>query len=133
MLTSCISLHIGFSKLKNNKRNGINASKKITATNDNIALTTELRSLFRKYWNGEAVRTISISYSDLLPDIEQQLDLFSDPAKQIKRKNFDYVIDSLREKYGPTSLVKASSLLPGATAIRRANLVGGHNGGKIYD
>lgn len=133
LLTSCISLHIGFSKLKNNKRNGINASKKITATNDNIALTTELRSLFRKYWNGEAVRTISISYSDLLPDIEQQLDLFSDPAKQIKRKNFDYVIDSLREKYGPTSLVKASSLLPGATAIRRANLVGGHNGGKIYD
>lgn len=133
LLTSHISLHMGFSKFKNRKRNGINASKKITATNDNLVLTAELRGLFRKFWKGEAVRTISIAYSDLLPDTEQQLDLFVDSTTQMKRKNCDYIIDSLREKYGLASLVKASSLLPGATAIKRANLVGGHNGGSSYE
>ena len=89
--------------------------------------------MFRKFWKGEAVRTIRIAYSDLLPDTEQQLDLFMDSTTQIKRKNCDYVIDSLREKYGLASLIKASSLLPGATAIKRANLVGGHNDGTSYE
>lgn len=89
--------------------------------------------MFRKFWKGEAVRTISIAYSDLLPDTEQQLDLFVDSTTQMKHKNCDYIIDSLREKYGLASLVKASSLLPGATSIKRANLVGGHNGGSSYE
>ncbi len=133
LLTSHISLHMGFSKFKNKKRTGINASKKIIATNDNLVLTAELRGLFRKFWKGEAVRTISIAYSDLLPDTEQQLDLFVDSTTQMKHKNCDYIIDSLREKYGLASLVKASSLLPGATSIKRANLVGGHNGGSSYE
>ena len=48
-------------------------------------------------------------------------------------RRFDYTVDSIRRRYGFTSLVKASSLLPGGTAIKRANLVGGHNGGNAYE
>ncbi|BBL26933.1 hypothetical protein LDE01_02300 [Lactobacillus delbrueckii subsp. delbrueckii] len=43
------------------------------------------------------------------------------------------MVDKLRKKYGFASVVRASSLLPGATAIARSRLVGGHNGGNAYE
>ncbi|EEJ72782.1 hypothetical protein FC57_GL000009 [Lactobacillus ultunensis DSM 16047] len=55
------------------------------------------------------------------------------PELQIKRYKLDHVVDRVRKKYGFSALVKASSLIQGATAIERSNLVGGHNGGNAYE
>ncbi|EGD26966.1 nucleotidyltransferase [Lactobacillus delbrueckii subsp. lactis DSM 20072] len=43
------------------------------------------------------------------------------------------MVDKLRKKYGFASVVRASRLLSGATAIARSCLVGGHNGGNAYE
>lgn len=107
--------------------------KKITPTNDNHDLTTQLIALFRSKWQGEGVRNIGVDYGDLSLDTSQQFNLFVKPDLQVKRKILDKTVDSLRKKYGFSSVVKASSLLPGATAIRRSKLVGGHNGGNAYE
>ncbi len=78
-------------------------------------------------------RTISVSYTDLSPDGTQQLNMLEDFDLQIKRYKLDHIVDKIRKEHGFTSLVKASSLLKGATAIERSNLVGGHNGGNAYE
>lgn len=116
-----------------NPRGGFKVQKKITPTNDNHDLATKLIDLFRSKWQGEGVRNIGVDYDDLSPDISQQFNLFVKPDLQVKRKTLDKTVDSLRKKYGFSSVVKASSLLPGATAIRRSKLVGGHNGGNTYE
>jgi len=39
------------------------------------------------------------------------------------------ILDRIREKYGFSSIMRSSSLLPDARSLKRANLVGGHAGG----
>ncbi|MCT6828661.1 MAG: nucleotidyltransferase, partial [Lactobacillus helsingborgensis] len=62
-----------------------------------------------------------------------QLTFFVPATQQIKKHTINITVDKIRKKYGFTSLVKASSLSKGATAIRRSSLVGGHNGGNAYE
>lgn len=134
--TGKIGLFIGYSFDSidpDHPRGGFNVQKKITPTNDNHDLTTQLIALFRSKWQGEGVRNIGVDYGDLSLDTSQQFNLFVKPDLQVKRKTLDKTVDSLRKKYGFSSVVKASSLLPGATAIRRSKLVGGHNGGNAYE
>lgn len=135
--TACIHLYVGASgkhnQTKTQKRASFSAQEKITPTNSNQELTTALVKLFRRHWSGMVVRQLGVSYSQLTPDNRQQLNLFCDPDTQNKAHTCDAVVDQIRRQYGFTSLVKASSLLPGATAIRRSKLVGGHNGGNSYE
>ncbi|MGC5695554.1 excinuclease ABC subunit A, partial [Enterococcus faecium] len=41
----------------------------------------------------------------------------------------DFVVDTIRKKYGFQSIIHAHSLLQGGRAIARSSLVGGHAGG----
>ena len=130
----CISLFVGFSKYEQDgSRKGFNVQQKICPTNDNDLLVDEILALFRKNWHGETVRALGVNCSRLAPDTCQQLTFFVPASEQIKKRTINITIDRIRKKYGFTSLVKASSLAKGATAIRRSSLVGGHNGGNAYE
>ena len=130
----CISLFVGFSKYEQDgSRKGFNVQQKICPTNDNDLLVDEILALFRKNWLGETVRALGVNCSRLEPDTCQQLTFFVPASEQIKKRTINITIDRIRKKYGFTSLVKASSLAKGATAIRRSSLVGGHNGGNAYE
>lgn len=106
---------------------------KIEATNDNYFLTTTVLKLFTDRWQGEAVRNIAISCSDLVDDRVVQLNIFDVNNKLLKQRQLDRTVDAIRQRYGFRSIVKLSSLMTGATAIQRTGLVGGHNGGNAYD
>ncbi|HCO05355.1 MAG TPA: hypothetical protein DIT17_05320 [Enterococcus faecalis] len=56
----------------------------------------------------------------------QIMDLFSDPEKMVQEEKLDHLCDKIRNRYGLKALVHASSLLPGATAISRRTIIGGH-------
>ncbi|WP_278390894.1 Y-family DNA polymerase [Lactobacillus acetotolerans] len=131
---SCVGLYVGFSEYKrNNQRKGFSVQQRISPTNSNQSLVHELVILFRKNWHGEPVRVLGVNYSKLIPDTGEQLTFFMSPDQQLKKRKFTMTVDKIRQKYGFTSLVKASSLSKGATAIKRSNLVGGHNGGNAYE
>ena len=127
-----VSLSIGYA-LDEGKRKGFSAQKKITPTNISHDIVKILLNIFRNNWEKEAVRTISVSLSRLGEDKSMQLSMLEPVELQLKRHKLDSVIDDIRKKYGFTSLVKASSLAKGATAIQRSKLVGGHNGGNSYE
>lgn len=127
-----VSLSIGYA-LDEGKHKGFSAQKKITPTNISHDIVKILLNLFRNNWEKEAVRTISVSLSRLGEDKSMQLSMLEPVELQLKRHKLDSVIDDIRKKYGFTSLVKASSLAKGATAIQRSKLVGGHNGGNSYE
>lgn len=130
-----VSLHIGFawSARTAGQRGGFGHSMKIEATNDNYFLTTTVLKLFADRWQGEAVRNIAISCSDLVDDRVVQLNIFDANNKLLKQRQLDRTVDAIRQRYGFRSIVKLSSLMTGATAIQRTGLVGGHNGGNAYD
>lgn len=134
-LANCLSLGIGFSyaTAKEDGRSGFHHDIKIQATNDNRAITKQLLFLFRKYWAGQAVRNAAVYSSRLVTNTGQQLDLFTDTHKQIKKENLNHVIDRVHQRFGFSKLVYATSLMKGGTAIERSKLVGGHNGGNSYE
>lgn len=134
--TACVNLYIGFSLTElsySDGRAGFSVQQKVTPTNVNHQLVDTLVQLFRKNWQGEAVRSIAVNYSKLSADCSMQLNILEDPELQVKRYTLDHVVDKIRKKYGFSSVVKASSLMSGATAIKRSKLVGGHNGGNAYE
>ncbi len=112
---------------------GFSRQSRITATNESRVLDQIVLNLFHANWRGDKIRNISVYFADLVADSSQQFDLFRTADRQIKDRELDKTVDSLRLKYGFTKLVKASSTLPGGTAIQRAGLVGGHNGGNSYE
>ena len=125
-LTQCVALFIGGAY---DGERGFHHQMKVYATDNTKKLTESCLYIFRKYYNGFPVRHVGVTYSNLLFTEVRQLDLFTDPEEEIKQQNIDRIIDKIREKYGFTALIHASSKLEGGRSVARSNLVGGHAGG----
>ncbi|MER2225514.1 MAG: Y-family DNA polymerase [Carnobacterium sp.] len=126
--TGCVSLSVSYSKYE--EQDGFSRQLKIPSTSNTKKLVDSCFEIFNKYYEDDkAVRRIGITYSKLSYTSDIQLDLFEDPTEQITNEKLDLLVDKIREKYGFQSLVHASSLMDGATAIDRSSLVGGHAGG----
>lgn len=119
-----LKLGIGFSK--SSAERGFNRQTTMSHTNSTKPITAVAISLFRKYYGGEPVRSIAVSCGKIKANGPLQLNLFEDPLQAIRNENLDYIVDKVRDRYGFTSLVYASSMLPCGTAIKRSSYVGGH-------
>lgn len=133
--TCLVSLSIGYSFAESEKqgKHGFRKQLRIEPTNDTRTLMTIMVSLFENHWQGEVVRNIGIDYGGLVDDVGLQLNLFQKPEKAINANKIDRVVDEIRKRFGTTALMRAMSKDEGGTAINRASLVGGHNGGNSYD
>lgn len=131
--TQLVSISLGDAYQKDRRTAFHSHRLKILATNLNHDLTAAVIGLFRAHWQGEPLRNLSVTYGDLVVESGQQLNLFDSLHLQLQRWQQDRTIDHLRHRYGFKTVVKASSLLNGGTAIQRAGLVGGHNGGNSYE
>lgn len=96
-----------------------------TSLNETI-IDTCLHIFRQHYEEGAPVRRIAIHCSKIRNKQGIQLDLFEAPETTLKKEQIDKTIDRIRTKYGYTSLIHASSLMRGATAIERNELIGGH-------
>ncbi|HEU4964626.1 MAG TPA: DNA polymerase IV [Bacilli bacterium] len=81
------------------------------------------RRLFHRHWTGTPVRSIGVSVENLSDDTEQQLDLFRDRERE---RRLAYTIDSIKDRFGHTALMRASSLTRAGQALERAEKIGGH-------
>ena len=125
--TGCVHLGIVYSRDEQEK--GFSRQIKIDPTNDSRVLSQHCLRLFDKFYEGQIVRNVSVTYSKLTDSQFLQLDLFNPPEELIARTELEEAIDHIRRRFGFASIVHASSYLEGASAIRRASLVGGHAGG----
>ncbi|WP_373770332.1 Y-family DNA polymerase [Weissella soli] len=110
-------------------------SKQATFVPTNLSTNLVQAALFLLVDNyqGTVVRNVAVYTSKLIPDKFEQLDIFVAPETQVLAHKLDHTISAIQRQFGFTKLVKASSLLDGGTAIERASLVGGHNGGNAYE
>nr|WP_253074762.1 hypothetical protein [Convivina intestini] len=102
-------------------------------TNSSQILMSILNQLLQKVWTGQPVRYLGVSFSDLQDQSHQQLDLFQGYENDLNQNHLDTAIDQIRQRFGNGALLRGLSLAEGGTAIARANLVGGHNGGNAYE
>lgn len=124
--TAVIHLSIGYSKYSIKK--GFSHQMKISATNSSQVLITYFLQLFRKYIESEAVRSIAISCGRITLKAGLQLNLFEDVEHTLNQEQLEITVDKIRQRYGFKSMMHASSLLTGATGLKRSEMVGGHKG-----
>jgi DNA polymerase V len=118
-----VSLGIGYSK--DVAGGGFHRSITLQgATNITLEIYKACLQLFYEHYQGETVRSISITLSNVLNDDQIQLSLF-EPNKP-RQRNLGYVMDFIREKHGSDKLLRAVSYTQAGTAKHRSKLVGGH-------
>lgn len=124
LVTTTVRLTIGYSR--NSSLPGFNRQMSIEATDSSQKLADYLIQLFHKYYERNPVRTVNVSFNNLVPKQDQQLNLFETVEDVVKDERLDQTIDFVREKFGYTSLLHANSLMENSTVIERSKLLGGH-------
>lgn len=127
--TTCVSIGVGYSRSENKK--SIHAQMKIEPTNQTEVLKNYVLSLFHKKYSSGAVRNISVYFSQLVEDFFGLISLFDDIEKIEKEERLQSAIDTIRQEFGFTSLLKANALMEGSRVIARSQLVGGHSAGGL--
>ncbi|MCQ4085668.1 DNA polymerase IV [Saccharibacillus sp. JS10] len=86
-------------------------------------LYQEALQLFRKGWNGLPIKRLHVSLSGLVDSDTYQLSLFADREKQ---RLLDRTIDSIKDRFGETAIVRGYSFTAAGQAKNRADKIGGH-------
>lgn len=86
-------------------------SKLYSATSSTKEILKSAKTLLNEMFKqGMFIRLIGIRVDNLVSKDEMQMSLFGDSENEKKQKNLDKVIDSLNEKYGYDSIMRAGKL-----------------------
>ncbi|EAC8225564.1 Y-family DNA polymerase [Listeria monocytogenes] len=121
-------VHIGIRYSKFSVKSGFRHQTKVDATSSNKEIVGHFLTLFWQYYENEAVRQVELSCGGITRKAGLQLNLFENPERTINQEQLDTTIDKIRQRYGFRSMMHASSLLTGATGLKRSGMVGGHKG-----
>ncbi|MGF7186678.1 nucleotidyltransferase/DNA polymerase involved in DNA repair [Desulfitispora alkaliphila] len=103
---------------------GFSRQKKLYQPSDTSStIYPEVLNLFEAHWQYYPVRALGISLSQLQSNSSFQMSLFSDQSKD---SSLNSTVDSVRDRFGTTSIFRASSLSTSAQFFQRATKVGGH-------
>ena len=124
---SVVAIYVGFSYLENKK--SIHARRTIRPSQSTRILQDEVIKLFREKYDGGDVRNLGVSYDNLVDQSSTVFDFFDDVKAIEREESLDRTIDEIRDRFGFTSLQRATSLMEGSRVIERSKLIGGHCGG----
>ncbi|MDF2958470.1 MAG: DNA-directed polymerase [Paenibacillus sp.] len=79
--------------------------------------------IFEKHWDGSPIRKVGVTLSSLVPADTYQLTLFDDSERLRK---LERETDMIRDRFGDTAIMRASSLTEAGQARRRSQMIGGH-------
>lgn len=80
--------------------------------------------LFKKFYNGQsAIRRVYVSLDNLSNGGQIQLSLFEEENKE---NAINTAMDKIKDKYGPTAILRASSYLDAGITLERSKKIGGH-------
>ncbi|WP_018704623.1 Y-family DNA polymerase [Anaeromusa acidaminophila] len=119
-----IQLSIGYSDKAIHP--GFSVKVKLAPPDNSTGRISQLANTeFSKRWSKEPVRSINVAALRIVPAIHEQLELFNTDDR--RQTLIDETVDTLKRKFGKTSIFYAGSLA-GGTYLERANYVGGHKG-----
>ncbi|KMK75904.1 DNA polymerase IV [Alkalihalobacillus pseudalcaliphilus] len=94
------------------------------ATNITLELFHAACQLLERFWQNYPIRRLAVSLSSLSSDQEIQLSLFEQNRDRLLK--IGYTMDKINNRYGKTTLMRATSFLSASQAKDRAAKIGGH-------
>ena len=122
-MCNIVSLYIGYSK----SLGGFSRrATLLSTTDDSKVILDAILEIYQRYIKDLPIRNVGICFGGLVTASHQQLNLFEDEKKQVKRRNLQKAVDELHNKFGSNSVLRASSLLEESTIRERNEFIGGH-------
>ncbi|GGJ94414.1 putative UV-damage repair protein UvrX [Lentibacillus kapialis] len=118
------TIHLGISYAKETG-GGFSRSQSVSLpTNITMDMYDVCMQLFNEFYDGFSdIRHVYVTLDNLHEDAETQLDLFDNRPK---KKDIGYVMDAIRNKYGSTAILRATSYTDAGITIGRSSKIGGH-------
>ncbi|ALX48015.1 DNA polymerase thumb domain-containing protein [Lentibacillus amyloliquefaciens] len=118
------TIHLGISYAKESG-GGFSRSRSVSlSTNITMDVYDVCMQLFHEFYDGISdIRHVYVTLGNLYENGETQLDLFDNRPQ---KKDIGYVMDAIRDKYGSTAILRASSYTGAGIAIGRSSKIGGH-------
>ncbi|MET3682222.1 DNA polymerase V [Alkalibacillus flavidus] len=92
--------------------------------NDTMEMYHVCMQLFERFHTeGAHIRKASVTLTNLTDDVGTQLSLFDDRSHM---NQLNQAVDSIRERFGSTAILRASSYTSGGIALDRGQKIGGH-------
>lgn len=128
LITDSLTLYIGYTK---DTRPSTRGSEKLNIiTNSNRIITKAFVDIFDRTTDPDGlIRRVSICCNNVIDEVYEQYDLFTDPEELAKDRNLQYAVLKIKEKYGKNSLLRGMNFLEGATTRDRNMQIGGHKSG----
>ena len=124
-----VSIQIGYASAE--QRRPLQAQMRVEPSQQTRVLQGYVLDLFRKHYVRASVRTIAVTYSDLVDQDLTLYSLFDDPEQVDKTEQLERTIDRLRERYGFLAVQPASVLSANSRSRQRSRLIGGHSAGGL--
>lgn len=119
------TVHLSAQYSKHAFGGGFNRSRTMPeATNDTMKIYEVCKTLLAEFHDGRPIRRLSISLSNLEDERAMQLSFFDE--HRWRNRKLGETMDTLRNKYGSTAILRAVSYTKAGTAIERSKLIGGH-------
>ncbi|RDW16505.1 UV damage repair protein UvrX [Oceanobacillus arenosus] len=119
-----IQLGISYSK---DTAGGFSRSKSVDIpTNVTMDMYDVCMQMFNEYYDGKSmIRHVNVGLTKLYDkeEMDIQLDLFDD---RTKKNDIGYVMDSIRDRFGTTAILRASSYTDAGITRERSKKIGGH-------
>ena len=122
-MCNTVSIYIGYSK---NLGGFSRRATLLSASDDSKTLFDAILEIYHRFIKDLPIRNVGICFAGLIPASHQQLSVFEDEQKQVKRRNLQKAVDQLHNKFGNNSVLRASSLLEESTIKERNEYIGGH-------
>ncbi|MBM7598842.1 DNA polymerase V [Virgibacillus halotolerans] len=118
------TIHLGISYTKETA-GGFSRSRSIThPSNVTMDIYRICMQLFNQFYDGNSnIRHVYVTLDQLFEKRETQLDLFEDRSK---KNDIGYVMDAIRDRFGSTAILRASSYTDAGIILDRSTKIGGH-------
>ncbi|PAV28842.1 UV damage repair protein UvrX [Virgibacillus profundi] len=119
------TIHLGIAYSKETGGGGFSRSRSIEIpTNVTMDMYRVCMQLFNQFYDGESkIRRVYATLDNLYKKEETQLDLFED---RTKKNDIGYVMDGIRDRFGSTAILRASSYTDAGITLDRSGKIGGH-------
>ena len=126
LVSDHISLYIGYSDDAIKATGG--SMKLPIRTNSYRILMKYFMQIFERTTNQKhLIRKIGISFENVIDEIYECYDLFTDMEELQKEKQLQGTLLKIKQRFGKNAVLKGMNLLEDATTMKRNTLVGGHN------
>ncbi len=129
LVTNSITLHVGYSNRLQKKSAHGTITMTVTTSSARQIIAHTLQLYERIVDPSYLIHRVNLSYNNVVDEIYQQYDLFTDPAELDREHKMQKAMLDIKEKYGKNAILKGMNLEEKGTTMERNRQIGGHKSG----